>query len=432
MSSNFVKELAPQLVEWRRTLHKLPELGFLEYITTYRLGKELISMGFTLHVGKDALDSDARMGLPATEDINAHEEKAAKWGVDAEWLEKMRGGNTGLVAIWDTGKQGDHVGFRFDIDALPINESTDESHLPTKNNFISDEKNVMHACGHDGHATIGLGVAKFISENTDSLKGRFTLLFQPAEEGGRGARAMTAKGWLDDAHRFYSGHIGVKSMPVGTIAATTKGFLASTKFNISFKGVSSHAGMHPELGKNALLAATTAANNLYGIPRHNDGVTRVNVGKLTAGSGRNIIPEDSYMEIEVRGETQEVADYMAEKATRIIRAAADMHDVECIIDPVGITEVVVCDETLIPQIQEWCKNSELITEVLPEIQVSGSEDASFMINKVQEHGGKATYMLFGTKLDYPHHHPQFDYEEDVLGVAVDTFVSILRGGSSDV
>ncbi|TLS38706.1 amidohydrolase [Pseudalkalibacillus caeni] len=432
MTSNFVKELTPQLIEWRRTLHALPELGFMEYITTYRIGKELEEMGFTIHVGKDALEKNSRLGLPNEAAITAHEEKAAEWGVEEPWLEKMRGGNTGLVATWDTAKQGDHVGFRFDIDALPINEATEETHLPSKNGFVSGEANVMHACAHDGHATIGLGVAKFISSNSDNLKGRFTLLFQPAEEGGRGARAMTDKGWLDDVDYFYSGHIGIHSMPVGTIAATTKGFLASIKFDVTFKGVSSHAGMHPELGKNALLAATTAANNLYGIPRHYDGVTRVNVGRLTAGSGRNIIPEDSYMEIEVRGETQDIGDYMAEKAKRIIKAAADMHDVSCTIEPVGVTEVLVCDEELIPKIQEWCESSEFVKEVLPSVPVSGSEDASLMMNRVQEHGGKATYMLFGTKLDYPHHHPQFDYEEDVLSVAVDTFVSIIKGGSSDV
>ncbi len=432
MSSNFVKELTPQLIEWRRTFHALPELGFMEYITTYRIGKELEEMGFTLHIGKDSLEQDSRLGLPTEADLTAHEEKALDWGVEKEWLEKMRGGNTGLVATWDTGKQGDHIGFRFDIDALPINECTEESHLPSKNGFVSGEQKVMHACAHDGHATIGLGVAKFIASHHDELIGRFTLLFQPAEEGGRGARPMRDKGWLDDVDAFYSGHIGINSMKVGTIAATTKGFLASTKFDITFKGVSSHAGMHPELGKNALLAATTTANNLYGIPRHHDGVSRVNVGKLTAGSARNIIPEDSFMEIELRGDTEEISEYMAGKATRIIKAAAEMHDVNYTIEPVGVTEVVVCDEELIPKITDWCGSSEFVKEVLPEAPVSGSEDASLMMNRVQEHGGKATYMLFGTKLDYPHHHPQFDYEEEVLAVAVDTFISILKGGSGNV
>lgn len=136
------------------------------------------------------------------------------------------------------------------------------------------------------------------------------------------------------------------------------------------------------------------------------------------------------MEIEVRGETPEIAQYMAEKATRIIQAAADMHDVSCTIEAVGVTEVVVCDEELIPKITEWCASSELVKEVLPSVPVSGSEDVSFMMNRVQKHGGKATFMLFGTKLDYPHHHPQFDFEEEALLVAVDAYIHILNGGSA--
>ncbi|WHX42717.1 amidohydrolase [Mesobacillus sp. AQ2] len=429
MTSSFVKDLTPGLIEWRRSLHALPELGFMEYITTYRIGKELEALGFKLFVGKEALDEESRMGIPPESDLLAHELKALNWGVEESWLDKMRGGNTGLVAIWDTGKEGDHVGFRFDIDALPINESLNSNHFPAKHQFVSKELNVMHACGHDGHTTIGLGAAQYIAAHNDQLKGSFTLLFQPAEEGGRGARAMVAKGWLDDVDYFYSGHIGIQTLPIGTIAATTPGFLASTKYNAYFKGVASHAGMNPELGKNALLAATTAANNLYAIPRHHDGVTRVNVGRLVAGSGRNIIPEDSYMEIEVRGETVEIAEYMAEKATRILQAAADMHDVICTIEPVGLTEVVVCNEELIPKITEWCAESEYVKEVLPSVTVSGSEDVSLMMNRVQQHGGKATYMLFGTKLDHPHHHPEFDFQEEVLLVAVDTFISIINGGS---
>lgn len=429
MTSSFVKDLTPGLIEWRRSLHALPELGFMEYITTYRIGKELEALGFKLFVGKEALDEESRMGIPPESDLLAHELKALNWGVEESWLDKMRGGNTGLVAIWDTGKEGDHVGFRFDIDALPINESLNSNHFPAKHQFVSKELNVMHACGHDGHTTIGLGVAQYIAAHNDQLKGSFTLLFQPAEEGGRGARAMVAKGWLDDVDYFYSGHIGIQTLPIGTIAATTPGFLASTKYNGYFKGVASHAGMNPELGKNALLAATTAANNLYAIPRHHDGVTRVNVGRLVAGSGRNIIPEDSYMEIEVRGETVEIAEYMAEKATRILQAAADMHDVICTIEPVGLTEVVVCNEELIPKITEWCAESEYVKEVLPSVTVSGSEDVSLMMNRVQQHGGQATYMLFGTKLDHPHHHPEFDFQEEVLLVAVDTFISIINGGS---
>ncbi|MBP2078841.1 amidohydrolase [Oceanobacillus polygoni] len=429
--SDFIKSIEAELITWRRLFHQYPELGFMEYITTYRLGKELEKLGFTIHLGEEALDHDARLGIPNEADLNEHELLAKAEGVEASWLAKMSGGLTGLVATWDTGRPGDHVAFRFDIDALPITETKDTNHIPAKEGFLSTTEQTMHACGHDGHMTIGLGVATFIATHQSSLKGKFTLLFQPAEEGGRGAKAMTEKGWLDDVDYFYSGHIGIQSLPIGTVAATTEGFLASSKLNVTFTGVSSHAGMHPELGRNALLAAAVTATNLYAIPRHSDGITRINVGKMVAGSGRNIIPSDAYLEIETRGETRQVNDYMLAEATRIIKASADMYDVSYEITPVGITEEMVCSETLIPKITKACQSSDYVKEVLPIAKVSGSEDASFMMNRVQQHGGKATYMLFGTELKYPHHHPSFDFQENVLAVALDTFIKIIEGGSQN-
>lgn len=428
MMQDFVKGILPQLIKWRRDFHQYPELGFLEYVTTYKIGKELDKLGFTIHIGEEAMDCESRLGLPSESDLQEKEEEARKYGVDEEWIRKMQGGKTGIVATWNTGKPGNHTGFRFDIDALPIQETNSEKHIPNQESFSSTVNQVMHACGHDGHTTIGLGIASYIANYQEQLNGRFTLLFQPAEEGGRGARAMTAKGWLDDVDYFYSGHIGINEMPVGTVAATVKGFLASYKFNATFKGISSHAGMHPELGKNALLAAATAATNLYSIPRHADGVTRVNVGKMIAGSGRNIIPEDAYLEVETRGETAEIGKYMLEEATRITRAAATMHHVTCNIDDVGATEQIVCDDTLVPMIKEACTGSTYVKEVLPSQKVSGSEDASFMLNRVQENGGRGTYMLFGTKLDYPHHHPAFDFQEEVLPVAVEVMVNVIKKG----
>ncbi|ASN04151.1 amidohydrolase [Virgibacillus necropolis] len=430
MPDKFVGKMVPTLTEWRRTFHQYPELGFMEYVTTYKLGRQLEELGFNVHIGKDVLKKESRLGLPSDAELRTQEEEALKHGVDATWLEKMRGGFTGLVATWDAEHDGDHVAFRYDIDALPINEAKDNQHIPYQDGFVSTNDNIMHACGHDGHMTIGLGVATFIAENHKDLKGRFTLLFQPAEEGGRGAKAMTENGWLDEVDYFYTGHIGISSLPIGTIAATIKGFLATTKLNANFSGVASHAGMKPELGKNALIAATTAATQLYTIPRHSDGISRVNVGKIVAGSGRNIIPDKGYLEIEVRGETKEINHYMLEEAKRIMEAAANMYDVTVDFEVVGGAEEINCNDDVVSIIKKGSNSYSYIKEVLPTINVAGSEDASFMINKVQDNGGKATYMLFGTKLDYPHHHRLFDFQEEVLAVALETYVAILKGGSS--
>ncbi|WP_146817691.1 amidohydrolase [Halobacillus faecis] len=426
---SFIHGLKPQLVSWRRELHQQPELGFLEYQTTYKIGRELESLGFKIHVGRDAVKSESRYGVPGDQETQEAEKRALEHGVPSEWLERMTGGHTGVVAQWDTGKEGPHLAFRIDIDALPILEASDHGHFPYDHHFHSEQTGVMHACGHDGHTTIGLGLAHLIAHFQDQLIGRFTLLFQPAEEGGRGAKAMVDQGWLDDVDQFYSGHIGINPLPVGTIAATTQGFLASSKWNVTFRGQSSHAGMKPEDGRNALLAAATAATQLHAIPRHSEGVSRVNVGKLTAGNGRNIIADHGYLEIETRGESKAINQFMQKEAKRILTASASLYDVSVEIDFVGETEPMHCDDSLISSIENQCKESTWIAHIDPVAHVSGSEDASFMMNAVQANGGKATYMLFGTSLPANHHSPSFDFEEDVLPVALAAYAHTLRGGN---
>lgn len=416
------------LKNWRRTLHQHPELGFLEYRTTFTIGKELEALGFTLHIGQDALRSESRKGVPTKQELEKHEDEAVKWGVEQTWMEHMKGGHTGVVATWDTGKPGKHSAFRFDIDALPIHETHDATHLPFQEGFHSKVDGAMHACGHDGHTAIGIALAHYIHNNSESLSGTFTLLFQPAEEGGRGAKAMTDNGWLQDVDEFYTGHIGIHSMPVGTIAASVEGFLASSKMNVTYTGRSAHAGMNPEEGKNALLAAATASTQLYTIPRHSAGASRINVGKLQAGSGRNVIADHGYLELETRGETGEIQDFVHAEATRMIQSVGDLYDVSTEIEEVGETSSFECSEEAVDAVQARCIGSSIIQEILPVTAVSGSEDASFMVNEVQQRGGIATYMLFGTPLAFGHHHPSFDFDEEVLPVALETYINIVKGG----
>ncbi|WP_226577213.1 amidohydrolase [Halobacillus litoralis] len=427
---SFIQKLKPQLISWRRELHQQPELGFLEYQTTYKIGKELEKLGFSIHIGKDAVKSKSRYGVPPKHELQRAETQALDNGVPQEWMDLMKGGHTGLAATWDTKKEGPHLAFRFDIDALPILEASDSDHQPYADKFSSKLEGLMHACGHDGHASIGLGLAHLTAHFKEQLSGKFTFLFQPAEEGGRGAKAMTDLGWLEDVDQFYSGHIGINSLPVGTIAAVTKGFLASSKLNVTFSGQSSHAGMKPEDGRNALLAAATTATQLHAIPRHSEGVSRVNVGKLVAGAGRNIIADSGYLEIETRGESKPINSFMQQEAKRIIQSSASMYDVSVDIEFVGETETITCDDSLIPMIQEHCQHSSWINHIHPVANVSGSEDASFMMNAVQAHGGQATYMLFGTHLPSNHHSPAFDFDEEVLPVALAAYAHVLRGGNT--
>ena len=424
---HFLEQITPYLIEKRRRFHQYPEVAWTEYVTTYEIIKELEELDFTITYGKDIHVSEERMGLPTEEQFKLHEKRARDYGVPEEVLTNIANGHTGVIAKMDTKTSGKHTVLRFDIDALPIHEKSDPAHFPSEFHFSSKINGNMHACAHDGHTSIGLGVAKWLHLNKNLLTGKFTLIFQPAEEGGRGAKPIVEKGWLDDADYFLTGHIGIHSIPVGHIAATTTNFLASTKMDITFKGKSAHAGLEPNAGKNALLASATASLQLSAIPRHSEGATRINIGKLEAGSGRNVIPDLAKMQIETRGQTTSLnEDYMVGEATRIIKASAAMYNVKEEIEIVGSAPTASCNQEWITIMKESCKDSHFVTKVIDELPLGASEDATFMMNRVQEKGGLATYLVFGSPLKEGHHHQAFDFDENVLKVALETIALTLN------
>ncbi|KPB04266.1 amidohydrolase [Bacillus sp. CHD6a] len=426
--SDYVTRVSDSLISWRRHFHKFPELGWTEYETTYFIGKELDKLGYTLYTGKDALVSEERMGVPTVDDLRHAENRAFKNGVPTEWIAKMENGHTGLVAKLDTGKPGKHIVLRFDIDALPIleNKSSIKDHFPTSQQFASSYPNVMHACGHDGHAAIGLGVATFLASYQKKLSGTFTLLFQPAEEGSRGAKAMVEKGWLDNVDVFLSGHIGITSMPIGEVVASAHGFLATSKLDVLFNGKSAHAGVEPQEGRNALLAAASASLHLHGIPRHSGGETRINVGKLEAGNGRNVIPDHAVMSLETRGETSILNQYMEDETIKIIKHSAAIYGVDCDIRIVGKGVEASSEQGWKEFLKDATKNTQRVNNVIETLPLKASEDAAYMLNHVRDRGGKATYFIFGTPLAAGHHHPLFDYDEKVLEVALDVYISSIQ------
>ena len=124
--------------------------------------------------------------------------------VPAEFIDEIEG-YTGAAAVIDTGRPGPVLALRFDMDALCVEETTDPEHLPNKQGFCSQYAGLMHACGHDAHTALGLAVARWIMENRKRLTGVIKLIFQPAEEGVRGAAGMAASGIVDDADYFVAG-----------------------------------------------------------------------------------------------------------------------------------------------------------------------------------------------------------------------------------
>jgi aminobenzoyl-glutamate utilization protein A len=251
----------------------------------------------------------------------------------------------------------------------------------------------------------------------ENIQGTVKLVFQPAEEGVRGAKAMVAAGVVDDVD-FMLGHHVYSGWEVGEINPGRGGYLATTKFDATITGAPSHAGGKPHEGKNALLAAATAVLNLHAIPRHKDGSTRINVGRLVAGSGRNVVASRAHLVIETRGETSELNDYMYSHAVRVLEAAAAMHDCRLEIRAMGSAQSASSDEELSERVEMLATQDGSFT-VRPPEKGGGSEDYTYMMTRVQEHGGLATNIGMGADLGgWGHHTAEFDIDERVLRLAI--------------
>lgn len=416
---NYVDGINEKLINYRRDFHKNAESGWNEYRTSEIIANRLEELGYQVIIGEELLDLESRMGLPDEEEMEFFYEKAIKEFPNSKFLPKMKGGKTGVMGVLKNGR-GPVIGMRFDIDALGVQEDQSDEHIPFKCGFSSINENVSHACGHDGHASIGLGVAETLMEFKDKIKGTVKLIFQPAEEGVRGAKSIVEKGHLDDVKYFISSHITSQSGDYDLVPGSD-GALATTKLDITFKGKSSHAGGSPQLGNNAAMGMATAILNLYSIPRHSEGATRINVGYSQAGTGRNVIPDIATLKIETRGETTKINDYVREYALRIIENAAKMHNLEWEYKLMGEASSMVSDQSMIDRIRKV--SEELGFKVSKEDyrSLGGSEDVSYMLSRVQENGGEGTFMRVLTKTYAPAHNRKFDYDESVLSKTVKIF-----------
>ncbi|MGD0033475.1 amidohydrolase [Paenibacillus illinoisensis] len=413
------------IIALRRELHQYPELGFTEFRTATKVVQMLTALGYRVTYGKDAIDDASRRGLPKPEVLEDAYQRALQEGAEPAIVEQMRGGFTAVVAELDGIQEGPTTAFRFDMDALPIRESGQDKHVPQSGQFRSTHEGIMHACAHDGHTSIGLALAERLSDR--QFAGKVRLLFQPAEEGVRGAYAMVEKGMLDQVDRLFCMHLGT-DVPSGHVKGASAGFLATTKLEAHFTGVSSHAGASPEEGRNALLGAATAMLNIHALPRFSTADTRINVGILEGGTGANIIAEHARMVIETRSTKEETNLELERRVRQILEHSAAMHELRVTVEIVGGAIPIRCDMELA---ELAVKKAEGISgirhaEAISDGAALGSEDASYMIKRVQEQGGLATYMIVGSDLPAPHHHPEFDIDEAVLAPAVEWLERLAR------
>lgn len=411
-----------RLVSLRRDLHRHPEPAWCEFYTTARILDELDRIGIDRqYVGPALYAPEDRLAVPDEDELEEWYERAREAGADPDVLEQIRGGNTGILAVLEKGP-GPTVGLRVDVDGLPREESTASGHVPADEGFRS-ETGAMHACGHDAHAVFGIGVLEAVSES--DFQGTLKVLFQPAEEVVGGAKPVAESGHLDDVDAFLAVHVGLDH-PTGEIVAGITDFLAVSQFEANFTGEPAHAGGHPAQGRNAVQAMAAAVQNLYAIPRNEAGATRINAGVVEGGTATNIVPEHATIEGEVRGETTDLMAYMWNHAQRVIESAAEMHACEADIQMLGEAPSAESDQALVDIVGEVAGRTAGVDDVLERDSLGGSEDATFLMQHVQNQGGLAAYVGVGTDHPGGHHTPTFDVEERDIAVAIDVLSASIR------
>ena len=474
------------MIAYRRLFHQYPEPGWLTFFATIFIAEHLEKAGFAVYVGREILKDEKRMDPPTEDETALWEQRAVKLAADqgiaedkvAAWMERMDH-CTGIVAILDIKQEGKTRAFRFDMDALTVTESMDADRVPVKEQFVSQYQGVSHACGHDGHMALGLTFAEYLAEQvkqmqhgnlehcvenqvkqhgksidcvdktsageaisngneakfnetiTDLLSsvagkicGRYMLIFQPAEEGVRGAFAFRHQWNFDKIDELYCCHIGFA--PEDTFVAGAKGFLATSKFDVIFTGKSAHAGLAPERGRNALLAAAKAAMDMQAFPRPETGITRLNVGKLEAGEARNTIPAHAKMIVETRGETGKLNTYMKEQALICIEQAAKTYGVTYEVKFQGESVSAASDEALSQKVLSVAKQTGCFSDYMLAKDFGASDDGAVFMDMVEQQGGKAVYMLLGTGIRGLHHEAVFDFDESVLRKGFEVYKKIYQ------
>lgn len=329
------------------------------------------------------------------------------WGIEV----KDHVATTGVLGFLKGGKPGPTVMIRADMDALTMQEMND---VP----YASCSPGKMHACGHDGHVAMLLTAARLLSEVKDSLPGNILFLFQPAEEGGYGALRMQKAGALEWHRPDYCLGLHIwNEMPIGTMVIHGGPLMAGTqKFEVHVIGKGGH-GAVPHQAIDPLLTAAQITVNLQSIVSRNisplDSAV-ISVCMLQAGTASNVIPQSARLEGTMRAFTPQMFEHLIKRFKSVVQntAAAMECDVEIILeDPISST-------TNDDEIAELTKQA--VRQAIPETRIDekhqtmGSEDMSIWLDEVP-----GCFFFLGSAnpakgLSAPHHHPRFDFDEDVL------------------
>ena len=234
-----------QLTEYRREFHKYPENGWREFRTSARVAEILTGMGYDVAMGPDVIEPGS-VGEPerlSEEQIRQEMERAVRQGADPAFVKRTQGW-PGVMAVLDTGREGPVSAMRFEMDCLPYDEPQRPGYRPCDEGYLSCNPQSVHACGHDGHTAIGLGIAAELMKRKGELKGKIKLFFQPAEETFYGAQSIVDKGHLDDVMNFIAVHIALsaenKPLPSHTVACGCRDFLSDRQLDVYLEGKAAH------------------------------------------------------------------------------------------------------------------------------------------------------------------------------------------------
>jgi amidohydrolase len=390
ISMNEYESIENQVIKWRHDFHQNPELSNREFKTAAKIAAHLKSLGIevTTEVAK-----------------------------------------TGVIGILKGDLPGKVVALRADIDALPVTERNDLSFKSTvKGDFMGEEVGVMHACGHDTHTAILMGVATVLSKNKDKIKGTIKFIFQPAEEGAPpgeegGASLMVKEGVLENpkVDAIFGLHIN-SVLPVGTIGYKPLGAMAaSDRFVIKVHGKQTH-GSEPWGGVDPILISAKIIDGLQTIISRETELTNeaavITVGKITAGIRFNIIPESAEMVGTIRTLDYKMRDHIGKRMTEMAADIAKAYGGSATTEIVNGAAITFNDPALVTEMLPTLKKTAGTQQVKLMKAITGAEDFSFFQEKVPGFyfflGGNSP----GNTEAFPHHTPDFKIDDAgmILGV----------------
>jgi len=214
--------------------------------------------------------------------------------------------------------------------------------------------------------------------------------------------------------------------PTGEVVAGVDGMYAIERFRADFLGESAHAAVDPQAGRNAVQVMTTAVSDLYAIPRHADGPTRVNVGTVEGGRATNLIADRVTIEGEVRGETTALREWMRKRAERTLESGARMHGCDVTSETIGQAPSTDSDEALADLVYDVLVDVDGVTTPVRRAPFGTGEDAAWLMHAARKNGGEATHLIVGTDHPSGHHTPTVDVDEASLNIGTEVVARAVR------